>query len=54
MQFGYEVSSLSTITAWLRLSECVYSFAPSVTFGFLTLSYTSHPINLLGIPKEQV
>ena len=54
MQFGYEVSSLSTITAWLRLSECVYSFAPSVIFGFLTLSYTSHPINLLGIPKDQV
>ena len=54
MLFCYEVSSRSTIIAWLSLSEYVFSLAPSVSFGFLTLSYTSHPINLSGIPKDQV
>lgn len=54
MPLGDEVSSLATITAWLSLSEYDFSLAPSVIFGFLTLSYASHHINLSGIPKDQV
>lgn len=54
MLSGYEVSPLSTISGWLSLPEYGFYLFPSVIFGFLTLSYTPHHINLLGMPQDQV